>query len=265
MTVNAEPKRKAGPTRTGRTIRANRKTARPRPRPEARPAERENGSSSLDPLASIRALPASTSRIVEQAASILEEELAAGIVTAKRIEHKVMDVKKLRDQDSQETMQRFRRDAHEVIDILMDVVNLATNSLGDLTQRVIRISAGQPAEKAEKSQPVSAPGGIPALNVEPPVKAGQAVEIPLTLENGGDNPTEEFCFFSSNLLNASGDQISARYITFTPSAVVIDPHSSLPVTVTVAVPEGITPGTYSGLVQASRMELLRAVLTIRVE
>jgi hypothetical protein len=201
---------------------------------------------------------------VEQAASILEEEIAAGIVAAKRVEERFVDVGKVRGKDPKEVMQRFRHDAHEVLDILVDMVNLATNSLGEVTQRVITITEGQPTVQGRKSQP-SSPGGVPTLNVEQPVKAGQAVEIPLTLENGGDSPTEEFGFYSSDLLNATGEHISAEQISFQPKAVTIDPHGSTPVTVVISIPEGASPGVYSGLVQATKLELLRAVLTVRVE
>lgn len=237
---------------------------KPASKPAPKPAPEEDSTQSFDPIAALRSLPASTSRIVEQAASILEEEIAAGIVAAKRVEERFVDVGKIRSKDPEEVMQRFRRDAHEVLDILVDMVNLATNSLGDLTQRVITISQGQPGAPGRKSQPAS-PGGIPALNVDKPVKAGQAVEIPLTLENGGDNPTEEFGFYSSDLLNAAGEHISAGNISFQPKVVTIESHGSTPVTVVVTVPKGASPGVYSGLVQATKLELLRAVLTVRVE
>ncbi len=59
--------------------------------------------------------------------SVLEEELAAGINTTQKHEKKVVDVDKLRAGDPQEVIQRFRRDAHDVVDILLDLVNVATN------------------------------------------------------------------------------------------------------------------------------------------
>lgn len=237
---------------------------KPAPEPAPKPAPEGDSTQSFDPIAALRSLPASTSRIVEQAASILEEEIAAGIVTAKRVEERFVDIGKVRGKDPKEVMQRFRHDAHEVLDILVDMVNIATNSLGDLSQRVITITGGQPTSQGRKNQPASA-GGVPALNVEQPVKAGQAVEIPLTLENGGDSPTEKFGFYSSDLLNSTGEIIRSGNISFQPNAVTIDSHGSTPVTVIVSIPEGTSPGVYSGLVQATKLELLRAVLSVRVE
>jgi hypothetical protein len=264
MADEIAPKRKKRTTRPPRASQSKAGDAAPAEKPASKPASDGDSAQSFDPLATLRALPASTSRIVEQAASILEEEIAAGIVAAKRVEGRFVDVGKMRGKDTQEVMQRFRHDAHEVLDILVDMVNIATNSLGDLTQRVITITSGQPTAPGRKNQ-LASPGGIPTLNVDQPVKAGQAVEIPLTLENGGDSPTEEFGFYSSDLLNATGDHIGAGQISFQPKAVTIDSHSSTPVTVVVSIPEGTIPGVYSGLVQATKLELLRAVLTIRVE
>ena len=264
MADETAPKKKRRPARRPKASQSKAGDVTPKEKKASKPASEKDSAAPFDPMASLRALPASTSRIVEQAASILEEEIAAGIVAAKRVEERFVDVGKVRGKDPKEVMQRFRHDAHEVLDILVDMVNIATNSLGDLTQRVITISEGQSTAQGRKKQ-TAASGGVPALNVEQPVKAGQAVEIPLTLENGSDSPTEEFGFYSSDLLNPTGEVISAGNISFQPKAVTIGSHGSAPVTVVISIPEGASPGVYSGLVQATKLELLRAVLTVRVE
>jgi hypothetical protein len=82
-----------------------------------------------------------TSRVVQQAASILEEEIAAGIVAARQIEGRFVSIEQLRGGKPEEVMQRLRRDAHDVLDILVDLVHVTVRAAQTLAQRVVRVSA----------------------------------------------------------------------------------------------------------------------------
>jgi len=201
-----------------------------------------------------------TSRLVKQAASILEEELAAGIGAAKQVEEKLFDVPKLRSGKPEEVMQRFRRDAHEAVDILMDVLQGAASALGGMAERAVKIRSGAaaPSERME-------PGKTATVELQQPVKGGQSAEVPLTLANDSDAATPEFSFFATDFVSASGERIPAASATFNPPSLVIAPHAAEKVTVTVRVPEGTPAGVYSGLLQANKLGQLRAVLILKVE
>lgn len=237
--------------------------------PEAPAAGAAAGSAAPAPKASVSSealgaaagLAGRTSRIVQQAASILEEELAAGIVAAREVEKRFVDVQRLRSADAQEVMQRFRRDAHDVVDILLDMVTVATNAVGGLTQRAVTIGSPKRAGDAAPA----AMAGTPSLDVPYKVKAGESIELPLALENGGDAPTEALDFHSSDLVSAGGQRIEAGRVSFAPQSLVIAPRHSEVVKVTVAVPAGTPPGTYAGLLQASKLEQLRAIVTVQIE
>jgi hypothetical protein len=245
-----------------------RKTKRPRRAPKKAPAQEAPAAESQEEAAShlagqldlLAGMAGTTSRIVNRAASILEEEIAAGIGVTQNIEQKYVDVGKLRSADSQAVIQRFRKDAHDVVDVLIDLVNVATNALGGLSDRAVSIGLGQPRKPAERG----AGGAIPSLAVPTVVKPGEAVEIPMTLENESDKPTEAFYFHSSDLVNTSGERISAQQISFSPERLVIEPRNTTTVTVIVRVPDDVSPGVYSGLLQAARMDQLRAVLSIQI-
>ena len=254
-----------------------RRAAKPAPEtndpipPPAQPQSQSQSApgASVDMLAGVMGAAGSTVRIVQKAVSVLEEELAAGINTTRKLENKMVDVDKLRSSDPQEVIQRFRRDAHDVVDILLDLVNVATNSLDQLTQRVIRIGVSEVRSGAQASAGgsggSSAGGGIPSLAVSTPVKPGGAVEIPMTLENESSKPTDVFYLLSSDLVNPNGDRISAGQVSFVPEKMIIEPQKSAVITVTVRVPDSTPPGTYSGLLQATKLEQLRAVLSIQIE
>jgi hypothetical protein len=207
-----------------------------------------------------------TSRIVQQAASILEEEISAGIVAARRVEERFIDVQKLRTKNPEEIMQRFRRDSHEVVDILVDLVSLATNSIGGLAQRAIKVNvtSGSTSPRNPTMPMSSASMGVAMLQAPLPIKSGEAVDIPITLENDSEDTSETFHFMVSELISASGDRIEGQQVSFSPYTLVIGPRQSATLTVTVSVPEGTRAGVYSGLLQAQRLEQLRAVIAVQI-
>lgn len=262
------PRKRATPAAPPRGSNSDPSDAAPSPRApnqsEEQPVPTGNaeGSKVGNQVDRLRGVAGSTPRIVQQAASILEEEISVGIAAARRIEERFIDVDKLRSSPSEEVMQRFRRDAHEVVDILLDLANQATNLLGGLTQRIVPTGGTDLGGGALSGAPV--PTGIPALTVSEPIPPGRSASVPMTLENDSSSTTETFHFISSDLINATGERLAAEQIQFTPATLVIGPRGSATVVVTVAVPEGTPTGVYSGVLQATKLEQLRAVLTVRV-
>jgi len=211
------------------------------------------------PADALKTFAATTSRLVKQAASILEEEIAAGIGAARQVEAKLLDVPKLRSGKPEEVMQRFRRDAHELVDIMLDVLQGAASALGSLAERAVKIrTEATPGGQME-------PGKTATVELQQPVKAGERVEIPLTLANDSDSPTPEFTFFATDFVSQGGERIPADCAVFTPASLVIPPRSAEKVLLTLAVPEKTAPGTYSGLIQANKLGQLRAVIILRIE
>jgi hypothetical protein len=201
-----------------------------------------------------------TSRVVQQAASILEEEIAAGIVAAKQIEGRFVNVDQLRSGKPEEVMLRLRRDAHDVLDIFVDLVQVAVRGAQNLVQRVITVRTTLDGKKRGESAPA-----VPALTLPQPLKPGQADEAPLSLENESDTATVEFSLRSSDLTTATGESIAQRYVTFKPGSLVIPARQKAQVLVGVEVPKNTPPGLYSGLLVATKLDHLRAVLLVQVD
>jgi hypothetical protein len=237
------------------------RASKPRPTasepPPARETAPEAGGAHVAVDASmVKGLARSASRIVTQATTILEEELAAGIGAAKQIESRLLNVAEMRSTNPDEVMARFRKDAHEVVDIVLDLLNVPTRSLGGLAQR---ISVGDtPASTA------AARADAPTITLPGDVPAGGSATVPFSLENDGDAATAEFEFQATDLVNAGGDKILGQHVRFEPPILTIPPHDRESVTISVEVPEGTAPGVYSGLVLASKLERLRAVLVVSV-
>lgn len=239
----------------------------PRPRqPRAAPLAREAVGAAADTAlgASRRAIRA-TPIIVQKAASILEEEVAMGIGAAKRIEQRFLDVAALRAQSPDAVMSRFRRDAHEAVDIILDIVTAAATTVGERAGRFVNITAS--GRHTTTTSPAAEEPGIRLSKIRftGAVKAGGDATVSISLENESDQQTAEFTLVAGELVSASGERIAASAVTFTPPTLSVGPRSSGQVVVRVAVPAGTRPGTYEGLVRATQLDALRALLSIEVE
>src|SRR5688500_13110669 len=73
-------------------------------------------------------------RILTSAVDVLEEEIAAGILAAKKLEKKVINVDELRNAAPEELMSRIRRDAHDAVDLFLDAVTALSNQITSLTE-----------------------------------------------------------------------------------------------------------------------------------
>jgi len=252
--------RTKGKKAPGRTARGGGRPAGGGAPKGERPQAGEAGKTLLGGLDAVRGFAETTSRVVRQAASILEEEIAAGIVAARQVEENLLNVKALRAGGADSVIHRFRKDAHEVVDILVDVVGAAVNYAEEMSKRAVsfRVS-GNPGRAAQQE-----PGSAPFLKVPGVLKSGQSVEVPMTLENSGEAPTEPMRFLSTDLLNPAGGRIPASQIAFKPAALTIKPGGRETVVVQLRIPAGSKPGLYSGLIQSSRADHLRAVLAVEV-
>jgi hypothetical protein len=213
-----------------------------------------------DFLGAYKSFSETTSKVVQQAASILESEIAAGVKIAQQTENKFPQVDKFRSEPPNEVIQRFRRDAHEVVDIFIDVVGATLKSAPNMNDvnflRVGNVTV-KPTQVAQVQHPV--------IMAPTPVKAGGNAEIQISFENNRNTETEEFKLYSTDLISNNGERLPSGLVKFAPQTMKIAPFQTQQATVTVAVPEETSPGTYSGLVLASNMTELRSEIVIKVE
>ena len=240
--------------------------ADPAPAPQVEPPPAEPPPAEPPPAEPPRpGFAETTSRIVRQAASILEEEIAAGVVAAQEVEKRFIDVDTLRSGDPGEVIQRFRKDTHEVVDILLDLAHAATRSLGDVAGRAVRLRPiGMGTERAESGPSAMGAGAMPTLMIPAPVAPGGTSEVMLSVENDTESPTATFEFHSTDLIDQDGHRIAAEHVSFSSRSLSVGAHQTEKVGIRVRVPEGTPAGRYSGMLQASRMDHLRAILLIDI-
>ena len=117
-----------------------------------------------DFLGAYKGFSDTTSKVVQQAASILEAELSTGIKMAHQTENKFPQVERFRTEPPDEIIQRFRRDAHEVIDIFIDVVGttmksmpnvpeMAAGAAGNVVVKPVQVSADLRSHSGMRQKP----------------------------------------------------------------------------------------------------------------
>ena len=84
-----------------------------------------------------------TSQIVRDAASMLDEEVAAGIVAARQMQQRFQKERRIDPSDFKQTLQKFQGNAHEVITLLDDqLAELQSQENTDLAKRFIQHTHG---------------------------------------------------------------------------------------------------------------------------
>lgn len=208
----------------------------------------------------------SASKIVFKAVNILEEEIAKGIVAARQVEDKLIDVPKLRNPtlkinstQTEELLGRFRKDVHDIIDLFIDFTTIAVNSVGKISSNLISIKQESGTETKPAPQT-----HIPLIQVPQDMKAGDSIQIPVKLENDDKTEAKTIYFTATPLTNENGNALAASALSFSPDPLVISPATSAIVNVNIAIPATAKTGSYTSFIQAKNLDNLKATLLVKV-
>lgn len=200
-------------------------------------------------------------RILTSAVNVLEEEIAAGILVAKKLEKKVIDVDEVRE-NPEELMGRIRRDTHEAVDIFLDALTAITNHLGILTNSI--------KKETETAAPVTTPsanGKDHAVSVivnDTPVKAGETAELRMAVANDSPKDTRTVSLMKTDLTGPQMQKIPGSQIQVLPLALALNPAEQKEVTIRIKVPKTCKPGHYCALFMDANDAGIRAVIGIDV-
>ena len=181
--------------------------------------------------------------IVSQAASILNDEMAKGLLGVRSAG--VTAPWGLTDASNP-----VLRQMHEVVD------NLAKLWPG--------LQPGVMPQLLPASQPASYDTD-PPTEVRPraTVKPGQRATISMTLCNS-ENRTVQLAPIATDLLGSRGGRIASSLLELTPSELTLQPQEQRDLTIATTVPSDAGPGCYSGLLVVKGLDYLRALITIEV-
>ena len=101
------------------------------------------GDSASERSRRLKQISTNTSQIVKDAASMLDEEVAAGIVAARQMHQRFQKERRIDPSDFKYALQKFQGNAHEVVTLLDDqLAELQSQENTDLAKRFIQHTHG---------------------------------------------------------------------------------------------------------------------------
>ena len=180
--------------------------------------------------------------IVSQAASILDEEMARGVLAA------ATRSVAYTPRGPTDALNPVMRQVHDLVDQIA--------AMWPSGQSLPAFHVPRPAAGGE----VDAPAEVrPRTTVRP----GQRATISMAVRNS-EGRAVRLVPAATDLLGSRGGRIAASLLECTPAEVELAPNEERDVVIAVTVPAETAPGCYSGLLVVSGVDYLRALITIDV-
>ena len=199
----------------------------------------------------------SAQKVINSAVNVLEEEIAAGILAAKKIERKVLDLDEIQT-DPDDLMNRIRRDTHEAVDLFMDAITALTKQINKLTDKENSPQTEKSATDTQKKAPV-----LSMIVSERPLRAGETEIYTFSLLEDTIEDTK-ISFQKTALFGPNGKNISATAIKVSPLNLVLKPKEEQEVQVKISLPINAEPGIYNALITDKENTTVKVVLNIEV-
>ena len=197
-------------------------------------------SNTVDSAAATVGEPATS--IVSQAASVLDEEMARGVLAARSTAGTA-------PQGYSNAGNPMLRQMHEFVE---NLAALWPNLQGG-------------AAKGPATYQMATSDAEPLAEVRPraTVKPGERVTISMRLRNSESQPVR-LVPTATDLLGSRGGRIPYSLLEFTPAEIALEPQEQKDLAISTTVPVDAAPGCYSGLLVVRGLDYLRALITIEV-
>ncbi len=197
-------------------------------------------------------------KIINSAVNVLEEEIAAGILAAKKIEKKIIDVDEIRD-NPDDLMNRIRRDTHEAIDLFMDVVTALTKHVTQLSSSLEKQNGSPNNSPAHMNR-----SAINLIEPDEPLKPGETKSLQYILTDASVTTPVKIKIDKTEFKGVKQQSISSRAIKITPTTFLLKPGQEKEVSIQIKLPKKTEPGKYHALLTDENKKDFRMVLGIEV-
>jgi hypothetical protein len=177
--------------------------------------------------------------IVSQAASILDEEMARGVLAASGVAAAAPG--------RADAATPLLRRAHEFVDSLAKV--------WPGLQGVLPPLAASPASSAVER--------VAEVGPRATVRPGQRATISMAVRNS-ESRAVRIVPVATDLIGSRGGRIASSLLDFSPPEFDLEPGRETDLTIGTVVPNDAAPGCYSGLLVVRGIDYLRALITIEV-
>jgi hypothetical protein len=180
--------------------------------------------------------------VVSQAASILDEEMARGVLAAR-------SAGPTASYGRSDTSNPVLRQMHEFVE-----------NLAGLWPTL----PGAPPQRLASYQPAASEAdALAEVRPSATVKPGQRATISMTLRNS-ESRGVRLVPTATDLLGSRAGRIACSLLEFSPSELNLEPQEQRDLAIATTVPADAAPGCYSGLLVVRGLDYLRALITIEV-
>lgn len=180
-------------------------------------------------------------KIVSSAIHVLEEEIAAGILAAKKLENKLIDVEEVHG-NQDELMNRICRDTHEAVDLFLDAFSALTQQLNSYVDKSkTKESKSKSASVKQKYTPSKSTSNV-FLEAAKIAKPGEVIHFQLLISD--DEQLTQLSLQKSAFTSNSIHRIELRNISVKPATIQIKPKDKAEITITVKIPKTAASGIY---------------------
>lgn len=203
--------------------------------------------------------------IINSAVNVLEEEIAAGILAAKKIEKKVIDVDDVR-QNQDELMNRIRRDTHEAVDLFIDALTAVTKHVSNLSSTLDKQQNGTPRQRAEpaESNGTASRNAISYLEADGPLKPGEYTSLSYIVSDAQADEPFDINIQKTEFTGPGRQFIYSRALSVNPSSFTLVPGGEIEISIEIKVPKNAIPGRYHAILTDSNGHEFRAVIGLEV-
>ncbi|MEO8860574.1 MAG: hypothetical protein ABI358_04080 [Ginsengibacter sp.] len=200
-------------------------------------------------------------RVLSSAVNVLETEIAAGILAAKKIEKKVINVDDVRS-NPENLLNRIRKDTHEVVDLFLDGFIALSSQLKVLSDNVAQQTSDirfteAPGEKKQNN-------GVTILQPDEAVMPGETAVLYMNLSDDESLGPVKIQLQKNDLAGPFKEKIPLHNISIRPVSVVLQPGENKEVVIRINIPAACKPGHYTSLFTDLKNPLIKAIINIEV-
>ncbi|WOD42558.1 hypothetical protein [Hwangdonia lutea] len=202
--------------------------------------------------------------IVNSAVNVLEEEIAAGILAAKKIEKKLIDVDEIRS-DPDALMNRIRRDSHEVLDLVIDGFAAITAQMNEVVESLKNEKESQSKKNTTSKTPSKKSSrDVIVLEPENPMKSGESVSLNLIMYEDTAEKPKTIEFRKSDFIGSGNQKIGLRSIIIQPKKLQLKPKEEKDISITIKLPKNTVPGDYNAFITCVNNPQVRILIALKV-
>lgn len=184
--------------------------------------------------------------LVQQAATILDNDLSTPLDSVQAVASPLDLGTATPSRPNSYSVPGLVGEMHGFVNELANLLSLKSNLPGGLS------------ESAPSSE-----AGVPLLQPAHPSHTGETVQISFKVHNDRSEPTQTKVF-CTDLHSCQGDLIAQDAISIAPNPLNLAPDATESINLSIQLPQHLPKGEYSGILMATELSYLKAMISLNV-